>query len=157
MNNSRVEQAVQECMSEIIAIETKIDNEGAFSPVTKYLTRYALIKISGTFEYSYKNLIADYYTTPALESYLSNTIRDSSSNASLDNIHKLLKNFDETKNENFKNSLAGLEQGKAALKSLNSLRNDFAHGKNINVTFRDLKRYFLDSVLIFEKLDSVLM
>lgn len=157
MNNRMVNSAIQDCQNELNDIETIIQREGALSSLAKYLTRYALIRISGTFEFSYKNLIADYYTTSVIEPYLTNTIRDSSSNASIENIHKLLKSFDETKNDNFKNSLNGHDRNKSALKSLNSWRNDFAHGKSINVSFSELKQYFSDSILIFENLDSVLV
>lgn len=156
MNNSNVEQMLKDCRQELDDIERKIQNAGTLSSLSKYLTKYSLIKITGTFEYSYKNLIADYYTTSDIESYLTNTIRDSSSNPSLEKINTLLKNFDESKKDAFKDALKGMERNKTSLSSLNSLRNDFAHGKSITVSFSNLKQYFNDSVIIFEKLDNVL-
>ena len=162
MNNTAIEEIINECISEFAEIENIINRNGALASANKYLTLYSLIKACGVIEYSYKNIIADFNNSAStqVQRYIDITIRGSSLNPSLDNIRKLLKNFDESWRDSFNSTLdlhPSKEQLKQSLSSLNNNRNNFAHGQICDASFADIKSYFLDSVEIIKMVDSVVL
>jgi hypothetical protein len=158
MNNKNAENSINECNKDLSGIEYILKNNSSLSSLSRYLTLYALIKVTGTLEFSYKNIIADYYISYSsqIKEYLTNTIKESSSNPSYDNINHLLKSFDENKSDLFKKDTSNKDRNKSSLNSLNHLRNRFAHGYSIDTSFSDIKQYFIDSLDIIYILDSIL-
>jgi len=162
MNNQGVEQLLNDAIVEFDAIDVLIQQIDIMSPMCKYLTHYSLIKACGVIEYSFKSIVADYHNgcTKQLQTYIDKTVRESSINPSLENIHGLLKKFDDNWNVQFKNSLKrhpNYSRLTMSLNSLNSNRNLFAHGSNCNVSFGDIKHYFADAVEIIKCIDAAVV
>lgn len=159
MNNINADTAIKDCLNELNRIERIINEEGATSPICSYLTKYALIRTCGTIEVSYKTIIADYYErySSVLGSFITHHVRNATRNGTYDNICTALKEFDETKSKNFKvtiNSLTDKEKILSSMKSLNTARNNVAHGISSTLSFTDIKSYFNDSLIVIEKLDD---
>lgn len=159
MKNKIIEQLLNDTSAEFSAIDILVQQIGVMSPMCKYITHYSLMKACGVIEYSYKSIVADYHNgcSSQLQTYIDKTIRDSSKNPSLENIHKLLKSFDDNWNIQFTNNLKNHPDNARLISSLNSLnsnRNNFAHGQNCVVSFGDVKQYFIDAVEIIKCLDA---
>ena len=99
MKNSRAKSVLNDCRLELLKIRGLINSYGSMHTITGFLTQYALIKVSGTFEICYKTIIADYYDSfsPKLQRFVSKQVREASLNATYENITKVLKLFDEVK------------------------------------------------------------
>ena len=162
MNNDIASSMIRNCDDELQNIDAIKNVVGDTSPIMKFLTRYSLIKACGTIEFTYKNIIADFCEESQkiqIKNYISNNIRNSSQNPTLDNIHRLLKDFDEGWNRQF-NSMLNEQTEKdkiiTSLTSLNDARNEFAHGGNPSITFKDVRDYFKDACKIIEILDKII-
>ena len=148
MNNSDALQNIESCREELKRIDMLITNMlGHTSPIVPYLTKYAIIRSCGTIEYCFKAIVSDVFSghSPQIANYVDSTIRYSSMNPSKENIHKILKKFDDMWNENFKqelNSLPDKNRVISSLNSLNSARNSFAHGNLSSSTFDEHKWIF---------------
>jgi hypothetical protein len=162
MNNATVEFQLDNCASELQDIASEIATLGVTSPISPYLTRYALIRACGTIEVAFKALIADYcsYRSKAqVKRFIQRRIRDGSANPSYDNIVKFLKDFDEGWRDSFKATMSGDPRKTALLASLGTLvdaRNEFAHGGTPSVSIRDVVAHFNNSRAIIEMLDGVI-
>lgn len=162
MNNSEVENLIQDTIREFNQLEVLVEQVGYSSPMSKYLTKYSLIKSCGTIEYAFKNIIADFHnnSTPQVRNFIDMMVRESSQNPSLDNIRRLLKNFDGVWLDSFNKELnkhANKNKLTTSLSSLNNERNAFAHGRNCSITFQNIKDYFLDAIEIIYILDRVVV
>lgn len=162
MNNKEVESIIQDALLEFGQLELLVGQVGSTSPMSKYLTKYALIKACGTIEYAFKNIIADYHNqaSPQIRNFIDNMVRESSQNPSLDNIRGTLKKFDIAWRDNFNNELnshSNKDKLTSSLKSLNNERNAFAHGGNCSATFQNIKDYFSDALEIIYILDRVVV
>lgn len=161
MNNVAVRDLLDECAREITAIDGLVAGLGIGSNIVPYLSKYGLIKACGTIEQSFKSIVADKCSCRAkqqIKNYLNRTVRNSSSNPSFDNICKLLKCFDTTWRDNFKNTVNNHQRSanlKTSLQSLVDARNEFAHGGNPRVSINDVVQYFTDARELIECLDSV--
>lgn len=149
-----------DCWQEINEIK-KIIERNPTSFESNLITRYALIKVCGTIERVYKNIISDYACISACDrtkNYIDREIRNTSKNPQIDNMYALLERFDSQWNKNFKKAI-NRDQNKDrilySIKSLNALRNDFAHGKNIQASFNDVLSYYRDSCKIIYFFDKV--
>ena len=162
MNNQSIEQLLIDTVDEIKAIELLIGQVGVMSPMCKYLTHYTLMKACGVIEFSYKTIIADFHNgcSIQLQTYIDKTVRENSKNPSLDNIHSLLKSFDDNWNIQFTSILNNHPDKSRLISSLNSLnsnRNALAHGQQCNVSFSDIKSYFFDALEIIKFVDTVVV
>ena len=160
MNNLIADTALNDCKSELLQIESLIQNAGSMSATAKYFTFYSLIKACGTIEFAFKTIISDVHNgaSSQLTRYIDLKIRSSSMNPSYSNIYNLLKDFDEVWAADFKRVCNSVPDGPrfvSSLDSLNKNRNAFAHGQRISASFSDIKSYFLDSSKIIELLDGV--
>jgi len=161
MNNSTAKTLLDNCREELEKISKIRETDDPLSPTMRFLTMYALIRACGSIECSYKTIIADfceYKQGPQVKRYLTYSIRENSRNPSLKNITTLLHKFDENWYRKFKNKLDqhnDNEKIKASLNSLNNSRNQFAHGKDITISFEDVKIYFEDACIIINILDDV--
>lgn len=161
LNNQTVQDAIQDCLSELEQLSVLLDAVEHTSKMGKYLTRYALIKACGTIEYSYKTLVADALgkMSEQLETYIEKKVRDSSSNPTYNQMTSLLNDFDSKWNSEFKNAVNSMphhERITSSLDSLNKNRNNFAHGKNPTASFTEIRNYFNDAIKIIAAMDSIL-
>ena len=162
MNNQSIDQLLVDSVNELTSIELLIGQVGVMSPMCKYLTHYTVMKTCGVIEFSYKTIIADFHNgcSIQLQTYIDKTVRENSKNPSLDNIHSLLKNFDENWNNQFTsqmNSHPDKNRLITSLKSLNGNRNALAHGQQCNASFYDIKSYFNDAMEIIKIVDAVVV
>lgn len=163
MNNPAAKQLLTECESELADIKALISKAGPFDVSIPYLTNYALIKVSGTIEQSFKTIIADKCEnnqSPQIKTYIQNSFRLNSRNPSYDNICRSLEEFDHSWNDMFKKRISSKRNAtklKTSIKSLNEARNEFAHGGNPTVSFDSIVNYFKDSYAILIVLDAVVI
>ena len=154
-----VRNLLDECSSELVNLETTINSLDPLDKTRAFLTKYALIKTSGTLEYAFRSIIADYFSRfhiPQIETYLNKTIRENSSSVIYDNICTVLGRFDETWKQDFKTRMQDRNQVIQSAKSLVTNRHAFAHGSEPTATFNDIKQYYNDVLLMINELDSVL-
>ncbi len=162
INNPTARTAIDDCNAELSRIAGIINGVGSTSPLSGYLTKYSLIRISGTLEICYKTIIADYYENiaPQLGQFIGFHLRDASMNPTYDNICKAIKRFDDNRHQNFRSAvdaLANKESLKEAFSVLNRERNNVAHGINSTLSFNDMKNRFTEAFQIIEVLDSIMV
>ena len=162
MNNHAIELLLVDTSTEFTEIEVLVQQAGPTSPVCKYLTYYCLMKACGVIEYSYKTIVADihYGCSVQLQNYIDKTVRDNSKNPSIDNIRKLLKNFDDNWLSNFNKALDSQHDKSrliSSLQSLNANRNSFAHGQSCTISFSDVMVYYADAVEIIKMVDAAVV
>jgi glutathionyl-hydroquinone reductase len=163
MNNTTVEQLVSDCENELARITDIIDALGPFNNLVPYLTKYAIIKVCGTLEQSFKTIIADHNhisQSQQIRNFIDASIRKSSMNASFKNIYSTLKKFDTNWHNLFKTKLRNIPHYSRLTSSLNSLndeRNCFAHGGQPSASFASIKEYFNDAKEIVILLDLIVV
>jgi RiboL-PSP-HEPN len=161
MNNQNATQLIIDCENELLHIKQFLDVLGPFNNMVPYLTKYSVIKASGTIEQSFKTIIADFCEqgqSAQIKAFITTKLRNSSSNPSLENILGWLGQFDQSWKINFKKKLNNKSSKtliKSSLKSLNEARNGFAHGGNPSSSFADINKYFNHAVIILNILDDV--
>lgn len=160
IKNEIAKNAIDDCRRELNKIWHLIEAVGSTNQISGYLTRYALVRICGTLEISYKTIIADYYVqqSPLLDRFITKHVRDASRNPNYNNICNTLKEFDEEKCKQFKQKVSVLpsaEDLKSSLDTINSARNSIAHGASSSLSFNDLKTHFDKVLKIIEILDSL--
>lgn len=161
MNNDSVEALLDECGSELTALEAFVTGLGMASNIVPYLSKYGLVKACGTIEQAFKAVVADkcsFRAKAQLKNYLTEKVRNSSSNPSFDNICKLLKSFDPAWKTSFKSAInahASAASLRTSLQSLVDARNEFTHGGNPRVSIGDVRRYFDDARIVIEELDQI--
>ena len=162
MHNANADRMVTDCNSEMTRIEHLIEGFGSTNAVSGFLTRYALMKMSSTLECAYKAIIADYYKafSSELERFIDVHVTDANMNACYDNISKMLRKFDDEKNNIFKEKareLSDYNRCCSSFSELNTIRNNVVHGGTTLPSFLDLRSKFDDSIKIIEKLDEVMV
>lgn len=161
MNNDTVRVLLDDCSTELAAIEVLINGLGLGSTIVPYLSKYGLIKACGTIEQAFKSVVADrcaYRARAQIKNYLTDKVRNSSSNPSFDNICKLLKSFDAGWKTAFKDAVNNHGRAsslKTSLQSLVDARNEFAHGGSPRVSIGDVRQYFQDAREVIVELDRV--
>jgi hypothetical protein len=161
MNNKNVEEILVSCRQELTDIDNMKKMLGPTSPIMMFLTRYSLIKVCGTIELAYKTIVADFCESSQsqqVRNFIANKVRNNSRNPNLNNIERLLSDFDENWRTAFKarlNSVADHDRISTSLKSLNDARNEFAHGGSPNISFENVEKYFKDSSQIIEIIDNI--
>lgn len=157
-----VRDMLDECSSELVSIENILNVLDPFDRTRAYLTKYALIKASGTLESAFRSIIADYFSgfqIPQIDTYLNNTVRINSSSVLYANICKLLSKFDDNWAQSFKAKISVRSDGAQLIQSSKSLvanRHAFAHGSEPTATFNDIKRYYSEVLMMIYELDSVI-
>jgi len=145
------------CSQEIGIIETHINGD-KFNSLNPFLISYAVVKACGVIEVFYKNLVVDIISEGATvegKNYFEKNIRDSSSNPATGNMLRLLQDLNPTWADQFNTQIHG-KQEKGSLTSLVSLRNDFAHGRNVTASIGDVKKYFEDGKTILTWLETII-
>lgn len=146
-----------DCSTELEKIKKWIDSNKLHSNI-QYLVSYAVIKSSGTIEYTLKQILFDHLcagcNTEALQ-YFTKHIIDASFNPSTGQIQKILSTISTDWEKQFEATIKGTKQ-KGELKSLVDLRNNFAHGTSITASIEDVIAYFNSGVWILEKLSDII-
>jgi len=161
MNNSQVQQQLDDCAVDLAQVATIVTGLGIGSNIVPYLTKYAIIRACGVIEQSFKSVIADHCSHRSkkqVKQFLTRRIRDGSANPSFDNMCRFLGDFDDDWKSEFKAKLAHESNKSQLLTSLQSLvdaRNDFAHGGNPSASLGDVTRYFTDARRVIELMDQV--
>lgn len=161
MNNITAKTALDDCRLELLKIRALINHYGSMHTITGFLTKYALVKVTGTLEVCYKTIIADFYDSfsPQLQRFISKQVRDANCNATYDNIIKVLKLFDVDKGNQLKINLHAADPHNLSTSSLNDLnkaRNSVAHGQVCTLSFADIQRKFYHTILILQELDKLM-
>lgn len=163
MNNTTAEQLFVDCENELTKIAAIIDALGPFNNTVPFLTKYAIIKVCGTIEQSFKTIIADHHHTSQsqqIRNFIDASIRKSSMNPNFKNINSTLKKFDTNWHTQFKTNLQSVphySRLKSSLTSLNDERNCFAHGGQPTASFTSVKDYFNDAKEIITILDLIII
>jgi hypothetical protein len=160
MNNTGAQRLLEGCSDELSSVKNLIDNLGVASNAAPFLTKYAIIRACATIEQAFKSILCDFCahgSKKQVTRFLDQRVRDSSANPSYSNILKLVKDFDEDWQTQFKESVNSSPNKDALMGSLSSLvaaRNNFAHGGNPSASISDVITYFSHSRTIIELLDS---
>lgn len=158
---SELQDLIDECTAEIKDIESRIANMPPLDKAVRYLTHYALIKASGTAEFVYRSIVADYFSALSdnrIDTYLDASVRKGSMSIKYNMMCKLLGKFDDQWQKNFKRAVENHQYSQKIITASNSLvtnRHDFAHGKTPTATFNDIKNYYYDVLELIKLFDSV--
>ena len=155
--DGKYQSYLTDCAAELGKIKQWIDSNKLHSNI-QYLVSYAVIKSSGTIEYTMKQMLFDYLSagcnTEALQFFTKHII-DASFNPSPGKIQKLLSSINPVWEAQFLDAIKGSQQ-KGDLKSLVDLRNNFAHGLPITASIENIINYFNSGVWILEKLNGII-
>jgi len=158
---SELQDLINECTAEINDIGTRITSMPTLDKGVRYLTHYALIKASGTAEFVYRSIVADYFSTLSnsrIDTYLDAAVRKGSMSVKYEVMCSLLGKFDEQWQKDFKSAVAARQDSQKIIEASNSLvrnRHDFAHGKTPTATFNDIKNYYFDVLELIKIFDSI--
>ncbi|MEH7419580.1 hypothetical protein V7266_30575, partial [Neobacillus drentensis] len=86
MKNSSADELISHCEQEIKLIKEKIQSLDKFDQSRDFITKYALIRVSGIIEYAIKTIIADKCEENAsqqVKNFIENKIRMNSSNPTI--------------------------------------------------------------------------
>jgi RiboL-PSP-HEPN len=162
INNISARERIDSCLSEFSKINHMIEGMGHASTPVPFLTRYIIIRASGTIEFSFKAIICDAHgdnQTKQIKQFIDSKFRNSSINPSYENICSGLKDFDKEWNNKFKkniDSFADKNKILDSLKSLNAARNSFAHGGTPTISFNSTHEYFKDAIKILSALEDAI-
>lgn len=156
MNDEQI-RILDDCKTELEKIKNWIE-ENKLHLNVKFLVSYAIVKSSGSIEVVFKSMIHDFLSTNCIletNRFLEKHIIDSSANPSTGVMESFLEKFDGNRKERFNTLIKETEQ-KGNLKNLVKLRNDIAHGRDVNSTINDVEKYFNSGRFILDKLEEVL-
>ena len=163
MNNADVDLHLTQCRAELSHVENAVKALGVMSPVTPYLSHYAIIRACGAVEVSFKSLIADFCSKRSkkqIKRYIHLRIKRGSANPSQKNILEILNQFDEDWKKNFKSNMKADPNKQQLLDSLQSLvdaRNEFAHGGSPTMTIDDVILHFDRARRVVEHVDAIVV
>ena len=163
INNEDVKAILNSSLKEIENIELTIRTFlSSASPAAPYMSMYAIIRACGAIERSFKIIIADFLLlhteNDSLSNFINNSIKNTSTNPSYENIVNVLKGIDKDLGDEFKLKVREMEDSerlRSSLKSLVNERNKFSHGGSPTSSAGDIIRYFQDSILILLVLEEV--
>ena len=156
-----LEELLTDCEEELNDIKLRIDRTSPLDKMRVYLTQYALIRASGTAEFVYRSIVADYFSRfmdSKIDTYIEKTVREGSMSAKYDMMSNLLGRFDGKWQKDFQNkskSRRDFERLKLSSNSLVENRHLFAHGKRPTATFNDIYGYYQDVVVLIKLMDEV--
>ena len=156
-----LQDKLDECMDELNEIDGIIKSLSPFDKQIQYLTRYAIMKASGTAEIVYRSIVADYFSKfsdSKIDKYIDNTVRSGSMSAKYEMMSNLLKKFDDQWTNNFKAAVNRNPEGQRIIAASNSLvanRHAFAHGHPTSASFTSIREYYEDVMKLIAIFDSV--
>lgn len=161
MNNTKVNDILNNCLEELEHIQTVLIGLGEEAKPVPYIKKYALIRATGSIEVSFKQIIADKvdeHSHLQVQNFIKRKIRDSSTNPKLEAIERMLNEFDERWFSKFTELLALKEKPKLkeALTKLVSARNEFAHGGNPDIDIAHTIENFKAGTEVIKTLDEAI-
>jgi hypothetical protein len=159
MTNTEVEEKLQECREELDSIKALLTGLGDGALPTPYVRKYAVIRAAGSIESGFKKIIADRVDrdSPAhVRAFIAKKVRNASSNPSLENIERMLSEFDDGWNRRFNEKMALADKPvlKEALTKLVKARNSFAHGGGSELPIDDVIEHFDHGRTVLKMLDG---
>lgn len=152
-------QQLDDARQELESIREWINKDrNKFDIKTKYLVSYAVVKASGSIEVVFKKMVFDFLSQNVREEtgqYLEKMILDSSCNPNTGNMSNMLQNISGLKRNIFDQQVKESEK-KDKLNSLVQLRNDFAHGDNVNISINTVITYYDAGISILNILDNII-
>lgn len=152
-------QQLDDARQELESIREWINKDrNKFDINTKYLVSYAVVKASGSIEVVFKKIVFDFLSQNVREEtgqYLEKMILDSSCNPNTGNMSNMLQNISGLKRNIFDQQVKESEK-KDKLNSLVQLRNDFAHGDNVNISINTVITYYDAGISILNILDNII-
>lgn len=152
-------QQLDDARQELESIREWINKDrNKFDIKTKYLVSYAVVKASGSIEVVFKKIVFDFLSQNVCEEtgqYLEKMILDSSCNPNTGNMSNMLQNISGLKRNIFDQQVKESEK-KDKLNSLVQLRNDFAHGDNVNISINTVITYYDAGISILNILDNII-
>lgn len=157
---SELQSLIEDCNAEMNDIESKLTSLDAFDKTKLYLTKYALMKASGTLEFVFRSIVADFFDdcSSQVVTYIEKTVRTGSMSSTYDNMKSLLKKFDDAWASEFQsrvNSASDKQRIIDSAKSIVTNRHSFAHGREPTATFGEIKTYYTDALQLINILDLV--
>ena len=156
MNGTNV-SLLDDCRRELNGISRWIGSNAMHSNV-RFLVSYAVIKSCGSIEHVLKSMLHEYLSQGAsceTDLYLQKKILEASFNPGPSKIEQLFESMSSSWKTQFKNRTASSSE-KIKLKSLVTLRNDFAHGSPITVSISEVIDYFDSGRKILEWIDEIM-
>ena len=152
-------QQLDDARQELESIREWINKDrNKFDIKTKYLVSYAVVKASGSIEVVFKKIVFDFLSQNVREEtgqYLEKMILDSSCNPNTGNMSNMLQNISGLKRNIFDQQVKESEK-KDKLNSRVQLRNDFAHGDNVNISINTVITYYDAGISILNILDNII-
>lgn len=148
---------LDECRGELNKIKTRI-TEDRFHSTVQYLICYSIVRICGTYEVIFKEMLYNHLTIDANEEnrrFLRKNILDSSSNPNTGNIGSYLEKINDDWKDSFNTQTKDTE-AKQNLNALVKFRNDFAHGRGIQCSIENVIRYFEESIRVLDILYNII-
>ncbi|TSC55197.1 MAG: hypothetical protein LiPW30_663 [Parcubacteria group bacterium LiPW_30] len=140
-----------------LAIED-IDNFSNISDLEKsYLAKFLVVFICGIYEEIIENVIyerIDKLKNVEVSTYIKKTVSGTFQNPNMEKIKDLLGKF----NPGWKSEISKLPiESQTAIDNIITQKNSLAHGNDVNVTLKDIKRYYKDSLSVINKIDDMLL
>lgn len=148
LTNASCQLTLHECEIELNYIRTTLKKIPSFDKQVPILTRYSIIRSTSAIEVVFKNLIADFSevgANPQARNFIAKNFREKAVNLRYSMICRVLLEFDENWEKQFKNEIKKINSAARWTSSLDSLveiRNEFAHGGMPTVSFNSVYTYF---------------
>lgn len=125
------------------------------SEVVSHFTSYLCVRTSGYVESSVKIILREYVTSKTSDPRLVNLV-DARLKRTMNPRKGAILNLTREFGKDWRDNLKGEIEGEL-VKSLEDIvdkRNDIAHGKDVDLSLNDLKRYFEDAKRVVEIIDQ---
>lgn len=148
--------SAQELLDSIDQTIIDIDSiTGSNSTVDSYLAKFLVVYISGIYEEVFETILIDFTrkntSRTEISAYVANNLNRYFQNPRFDKVCKTMGEFD----EKWGCELRKLINEGRALDSIVNNKNSLAHGSPITITLTDVKKFYADSRIVFEKVDSL--
>ena len=161
MNNRNARAILQDAWKDIEEVRQSIAELSPTNRKVRHLTLYTLIRSCGAIELSTKTILFDFACSglcPRTRAFLERKLLKSPANPDINKMSTTLKSFDPLWSKTFV-SLVKTHPDQSELsqsiKTLASLRNQFAHGETISASFNNIRQYYANSWRIVRLFDSV--
>ena len=159
MNNTESMKILRDCCDELNDIRKLVSELDDSNKAVGYINKYAIIRATGSIEFSFKKIIADkveHGCHDQIKNFIKRKIRESAHNPRLGTIESVLTDFDPKWQKKFNEKIA-LENKIALDESLTKLvteRNSFAHGRDANIGIDEIIENYLNGQKVIAILDE---
>lgn len=156
--NGDYESRLNDVFLELVQIKKWI-NRHPQDIFTKYLTSYATIKACARIEVLVKEIIYEFLIKDGstyAQTFVNHYVVDSPDNPSTHKIARFLDAFSREMKIQFEEKLKKTDNIKSDLNSLVTLRNDFAHGRDMTSSIDTIIKYYTSAIKVVILLQEVL-